>query len=124
MDYKKPVSARPKFVGYWLLALVMPLDVVNLLVLGAHGVKSFLSVALLGIPATYFVARCLTSQEPDLANLISLSEARTGYVLCLMGALIFLLSSGVLYATPGFLAAYSCSVREPFVRNLLCRFSI
>ncbi|TWI53187.1 hypothetical protein IQ22_03034 [Pseudomonas duriflava] len=115
MEHIKPISVRPKFVGYWLLTLIIPMDLFNLLLLRALDFKVFLSASLLSIPATYFAARCLLTKERDLADLISLIEARVIYITCLSGSIILLMFSSLEHTVPGFLAAYLYSIREPFV---------
>ncbi|WP_437880037.1 hypothetical protein [Pseudomonas sp. LRF_L74] len=112
-------SVRAGFVGYWLLLLVVPLDIAWVLILVQQDAAICVSMALLAAPASYFVARCITAPKTDLSTLISLQTARVIYASCLVGSLMFLLLCGLAYALPGLLAALCFSWGEPGVRRLL-----
>ena len=119
MKSEKPIIARPKFVGYSLLFLVVPLDFAALLIAVSRGVGNSLFIALLCIPATYFVAKCLLTKKQELAELIGIQEARVIYASCIVGALAVWFFSSFLFAFPGFLAALFFSIREQAVRNIV-----
>ncbi|MBB2495820.1 hypothetical protein H3H51_12395 [Pseudomonas sp. UL070] len=119
MESEKPMIARPKLVGYSLLFLVIPLDIWALSGVVSRNIENSFFIALLCIPASYFVARCLSTEKQDISELISLREARIIYSTCITGALVAWFWSGFLFALPGFLAALFFSIREHTVRKIV-----
>ena len=111
--------ARPKFVGYSLLFLVMPLDIWILSGVTSRSIENSLFIALLCIPASYFVVKCLSTEKQDISELVSLREARIIYFTCIIGALAAWFWSGFLFALPGFLAALLFSIREHKIRKIV-----
>ncbi len=119
MESENPMIARPKFVGYSLLFLVMPLDILALSGVTSRSIENSLFIALLCIPASYFVVKCLSTEKQDISELISLREARIIYFTCIIGALAAWFWSGFLFALPGFLAALLFSIREHKIRKIV-----
>ncbi|MET1078876.1 MAG: hypothetical protein ABWY06_12745 [Pseudomonas sp.] len=91
----------------------MPLVIANLAMLGADMYLSVFSIAMLTVPASYFVARCLFTSADDLSNVIHLTEARVVYVLSFLTAGLLILFAQPIYAVPALLSGlmYSCSER-------------
>lgn len=119
MTSTKIIHARPKFVGYWLLLLTVPLVLatVMLLVQGESAMAG--SLAVMSVPLASFSIRCILSSEPDIVEVISLQYARHVYVTCLILAAVFLVFQGWTYALPGLMTAFWFSMRESVVRRYI-----
>ena len=121
MKTEKLITARPKFLGYSLSLLVVPLDIIALMVAASFGLKGFSIIALLCIPATYYTIKCFSTKSQDAAGLIKIHEARIIYAICFAGSLIVWFSYNFTYALPGLLAAFLFSMHEQVVRKAVRR---
>lgn len=118
MEQENEVKVRTKFIAWLSLILLLPFCLYFFGLLYTEEYQVALSLLLFILPFAYIPLRCFKTHQKEFLGLITLTEARIIYVLCLILVVCLGLAWGWWYSLGPILPAIYFFTFEPVLQYL------